>query len=222
MRRPSGTKPGKLDGQGVKRLTFQSTPEEEAFLIAIEHDPTDIHARLTYADWLDVRDVFRGSYVRVATEFDAWGMLPDPRQFIPERESLWLRKNELAQMLDPSWVIRLEQNLSLPSLLSQRGGEAGLLVRDLMLKTRQVCTAWREVFISPVSCEIHPEEFVKPGKALIVVSHAEPEVAAFFTGRNRELSGTMAAALAEKGWWAEPFGDWASIVMGETTIDVNR
>jgi hypothetical protein len=156
--------------------------------------------------------------VRVATELDALAMLPDPRQFIHERESLWLRKNEFAQMLDPSWVIRLEQNLSLPSLLSQRGGEAGLLVRDLMLKTRQVCTAWHEVFISPVSCEIDPEEFVKPGKALIVASHAEPEVAAFFTGRNRKLTGTMASALAEKGWWAEPFGGWASIVFGDRAI----
>ena len=49
MSRPSGTKPGKLDGKAVTRLTFQSTPEEEAFLIAIERDPTDIHARLTPA-----------------------------------------------------------------------------------------------------------------------------------------------------------------------------
>jgi hypothetical protein len=91
-----------------------------------------------------------------------------------------------------------------------------------MLKSRQVCTASSEVFVSPLSCEIHPKEFVKAGKPLIVVSHAEPEVAAFFSKRSRKLFATMAAALAEIDLWAEPFSGWASMVMGQTTIDINR
>jgi uncharacterized protein (TIGR02996 family) len=212
MSRRSGTKPSKLHGQAIALHSFQSTPEEEVFLTAIESDPASLQARLAYADWLNQRDDIREQYVRVSAEYERLEQSPDRGRL--ELHRLWLEKNRLAKAFDASWVIRLERNLALPSLLSPKGQAAGRLIRDVMLKSRQVCTASSTVFVSPISCEIHPEEFVKPGQALIVVSHAEPEVAAFFSKRHRKLFATMADALAEIDLWAEPFSGWASIVIG--------
>jgi uncharacterized protein (TIGR02996 family) len=220
MSRGSGTKPGKLYGQAIKHHLFQPAPEEEAFLIAIENDPTDLQPRLAYAEWLNQRGDIREQYVRVSAEFERLEQSPDRGRI--ELHRLWMKKYLLAKEFDASWVILLEGNLALPTFLSPRGQAAGKLIRDVMLKSRQVCTASSEVFISPLRCEIHPNEFVKPGKPLIVVSHAEPEVAAFFSKRYRKLFATMAIALAEIDLWAEPFSGWASLVMGQTTIGVNR
>src|SRR5580658_8429809 len=149
MSRRSGTKPGKLYGQAIRHHSFQSTPEEEAFLIAIENDPTDLQARLAYADWLNQRDDIREQYVRVSAEYESVEQSPDGGRL--ELNRLWLKKNRLVEKFDASWVILLERNLALPSLLSPKGQAAGMLIRNVMLNSRQVCTASSEVFISPIS-----------------------------------------------------------------------